>query len=141
MIVTADPPGQVDEFTRFIGWQSQADLPSAIAAADILAFPTLAQEALGRSAVEAMACGRPVVASRLGGLPWVVDDGVTGLLFEPGNIEDLAFQLRRLLDDPPLSKRMGEAGRMKFEREFIWDVILAKHYVPMFGARTLVNVG
>ena len=139
LLVTADPPCQFDEFTRFIGWQSQSKLPGAIAAADVLAFPTLAQEALGRSAVEAMACGRPVVASRLGGLPWVVDDEVTGLLFEPGNDEDLAGQLRRLLDDPPLSKRLGEAGRKKFEREFTWDVILEKHYIPLFGTSALAD--
>lgn len=134
IVATADPPGQRNPFVRFIGWRSQADLPGAIAEADILAFPTLAQEALGRSAVEAMACGRPVVASRLGGLPWVIEDEKTGLIFEPGDAEDLARQLGRLLDDPALCDRLGQAGRAKFEREFTWDRIIERHYLPLLGA-------
>lgn len=133
LIVTAGPPGKINDFTRFIGWQSQQELPKAIAACDILAFPTLAQEALGRSAVEAMGCGRPVVASRLGGLSWVVDDEITGLLFEPGNVDDLTSKLRRLLDDADLRQRMGAAGREKFLREFTWKVILDRSYAPLLG--------
>jgi glycosyltransferase involved in cell wall biosynthesis len=138
LIVTAEAPvgdGAGDELIRFIGWQSQRELPQAIAEADLLVFPTVAQEALGRSAVEAMGCGRPVVASRIGGLEWVVEDGVTGLLFEPGNVDDLVDKLRRLLDDAPLRRRLGAAGRAKFEREFTWEVILARSYRPLFGGR------
>lgn len=131
LIATADPPGPVDEFTRYIGWQSQEQLPMAIAAADLLAFPTIAQEGLGRSVVEAMGCGRPVVASRIGGLAWVVEHERTGLLCRPGDAEDLSIQLRRLLDDAELRQRLGDAGREKFEREFTWDVLLARHYEPV----------
>jgi glycosyltransferase involved in cell wall biosynthesis len=127
IVATADPPGRVNEFLRFIGWQSQSELPQAMTDADIVVFPTVAQEALGRSAVEAMGCGRPVVASRIGGLPWVVDEGLTGLLFEPGNVADLCDTLERLLDDTELRERMGRAGREKFERQFTWDVVLQQY--------------
>lgn len=132
--VTSETTGDERPFLRWIGWQSQQDLPAAIRACDVLVFPTRAQEALGRSAVEAMGCGRPVVASRLGGLPWVVEDGKTGLLCEPGDPVQLAACLERLLDDPPLRRRLGEAGRMKFERDFTWESVLDRHYRRLFGA-------
>jgi glycosyltransferase involved in cell wall biosynthesis len=128
IVATADPPGPVNPFTRYIGWQSQADLPQRLRQADMLVFPTIAEEALGRSAVEAMGCGIPVIASRIGGLPYTVTDGLTGLLFEPGNPDDLASQIETLLDDPALRRRMGDAGRQRFEREFTWETILERHY-------------
>ena len=135
LIATGDPAGQVDEFTRLIGWQSQDDLPRHLRAADVVVFPTIAQEALGRTAVEAMAAGRPVVASRIGGLTFTVADGATGLLCEPGDPDDLARKLETLLDDPDLRTRMGRAGRRRFEEHYSWDVIIEKHYKPLLKHR------
>jgi glycosyltransferase involved in cell wall biosynthesis len=132
LLATADPPGRVDAFTRYVGWLSQAELPRQIRAADVLVMPTVAQEGLGRTAVEAMACGRPVVASRIGGLPATVLDGATGLLCEPGDPADLARQLARLLDDPDLRARLGAAGRRRFEDHYSWPVIIERHYRPLF---------
>ncbi|MFH1303418.1 MAG: glycosyltransferase family 4 protein [Planctomycetota bacterium] len=129
---TADPVGQMNEFTRFVGWQSQESLPALIAECDILVFPTLAQEALGRTAVEAMGCGRPVIASRLGGLPFVVEEGVTGLLCNPADPADLAEKCQQLLDAPELCQQMGKAGRKTFLNEYTWEVILQK-YFELFG--------
>jgi glycosyltransferase involved in cell wall biosynthesis len=133
VVATGDPPGRVDPFTRFIGWQSQEDLPRHLHAADMLVMPTIAQEALGRTAVEAMAAGRPVVASRLGGLPTTVADGATGLLCEPGDAADLARKIEMLLDDPELRQRMGRAGRRRFEEHYSWEVIIERHYKPLLG--------
>jgi glycosyltransferase involved in cell wall biosynthesis len=65
-----------------------------------------------------MACGVPVVASDLSGIPELVDDGATGLLVPPRDPEALASALRRLGDEPALRERMGRAGREKVEREF-----------------------
>ena len=93
LVVTFDPPGQLDEFTRSIGWRSQDELPNHYRAADICLVPTIAQDALSITSVEAMAAGRPVVASRIGGLPYTVSDGLTGLLFDPGNAFDLAEKI------------------------------------------------
>src|SRR5581483_6705553 len=115
LVATGEPPGQHDDFTRFVGWLSQDDLPHHLRAAHVLVMPTVAQEALGRTAVEAMAAGRPVVASRIGGLPFTVADGSTGLLCEPGDPDDLARQIELLLDDPALRERTGRAGRKRFE--------------------------
>jgi glycosyltransferase involved in cell wall biosynthesis len=133
LVATADPAGRVDEFTRFAGWQSQEDLPRQIREAAILVMPTIAQEALGRTAVEAMAAGRPVVASRLGGLPFTVIDGATGLLCEPGDVDDLGRKIEMLLDDEGLRERMGQAGRRRFEEHYAWPVIIERHYKPLLG--------
>jgi glycosyltransferase involved in cell wall biosynthesis len=131
LVATGEPPGRVDAFTRFVGWLSQDELPRHLRAADMLVMPTIAQEALGRTAVEAMAVGRPVIASRLGGLPFTVADGATGLLCEPGDPADLARKIETLLDDPDLRQRLGLAGRRRFEEHYSWDVIVERHYKPI----------
>jgi glycosyltransferase involved in cell wall biosynthesis len=99
----------------------------------LLVFPTVAEEALGRTAVEAMGAGRAVVASRIGGLQFTVVDEATGLLFEPGNADDLYGKLKRLLDDTQLRERFGQAGRLRFEEHFTWEAVIAKHYRPLLG--------
>jgi glycosyltransferase involved in cell wall biosynthesis len=131
LVTTGDPPGRVDEFTRFVGWLSQAELPRHLREADIVVVPTIAQEALGRTAVEGMAAGRPVVASRIGGLPFTVLEGSTGLLCEPGDVEDLARKIAVLLDDAELRERMGKAGQGRFEQHYSWEVIIERHYKPL----------
>jgi glycosyltransferase involved in cell wall biosynthesis len=133
LVATADPTGPADDFTRFVGWQSQEDLPDHIASCHILVIPTLAQEALGRTAVEAMAAGKPVIASRVGGLPSTVADGATGLLCEPGDAADLAAKIAALLDDAGLRQRLGTAGRLRFEECYAWEVIVERHYRPLLG--------
>jgi len=68
--------------------------------------------------VEAMAHGKAVVAPRIGGIPEIVDDGETGLLFAPGDTEDLAAKVRYLWGNPDLCRQMGQAGREKALREY-----------------------
>jgi glycosyltransferase involved in cell wall biosynthesis len=128
LVATGDSAGQLDPVTRLIGWQSQAELPQRIREADVLIFPTIAEEALGRTAVEAMGVGRPVIASRIGGLPFTVADGLTGLLFEPGNVGELAAKIELLLDSPGLREQMGSAGRKRFEERHLWPTIVEKEY-------------
>ena len=72
-----------------------------------------------------------VVGSRIGGVPFTVLDGATGLLCEPGNAEDLACKLEKLLDDAALRTRMGSEGRRRFEEEFTWERVIEKHYRPL----------
>jgi glycosyltransferase involved in cell wall biosynthesis len=133
LVVTSDPAGRINEFTRSIGWRSQVDLPRHYRAADICLVPTIAQDGLSRTSVEAMASGIPVVASRIGGLPYTVVDGVTGLLAEPGDPADLARQIAKLLDDPPLRRQMGIAGRRRFEQEFTWEIVIDRYYRPLLS--------
>jgi glycosyltransferase involved in cell wall biosynthesis len=76
-------------------------------------IPSLLPETFGLAALEAAAAGRPVVASRIGGLTDVVVDGETGFLILPGSRDELAAKMQRLLDDEPLRARMGEAARRR----------------------------
>lgn len=134
LVVTADlashPDNAQNPFTRWVGWQSQAALPNFMREADIVVVPTIAQDALGRTAVEGMAAGVPVVASRIGGLPLTLSDGA-GLLFTAGDANELAETLALLLDDPQLRTTVGRLGRRRFERDFTWDAIIKKHYLPL----------
>jgi glycosyltransferase involved in cell wall biosynthesis len=68
--------------------------------------------------MEAMATGRPVVATRIAGVPELVDDGVSGLLVAPGSVEQLVTALERLASSTELRERMGLAGRQKVEQDF-----------------------
>lgn len=122
-------------FEQYIGWQSQTALPKWYRRTDLTVVPTVAPDGLSRTSVEAMASGRPVVASRIGGLPFTVSDGETGLLFEPGDVGDLAAKLDRLLDDPALCSRMGTAGREHFERRFTWERVIETSYRPLLDER------
>jgi glycosyltransferase involved in cell wall biosynthesis len=80
-------------------------------------------EPFGLINLEAMGCGTPVVASRVGGIPEVVVDGETGWLVEPGDPAALARALRRALEDGERGRRMGAAGRRRVEQHFSWDRI------------------
>jgi len=87
--------------------------------AAVFACPSI-YEPFGLINLEAMACGTPVVASAVGGILEVVEDGRTGLLVPPGNADELATALRRVLDDRDLAARFGEAGRRRVEERFSW---------------------
>lgn len=81
--------------------------------ADIFVFPTR-HEAFGNVAIEAMQFALPVIASNEGSLPEIVDDGKTGYLFPKGDVACLAVLIERLIADPDMRRRMGQAGRNKF---------------------------
>ena len=88
------------------------DVPALMAAADIVVAPSL-REGLSNVVLEAMALGRPVVATRVGGTPEAIDDGEHGLLVDPLDTDALATALARLIDDASLRRRLGEAARNK----------------------------
>ena len=94
--------------TLFLGYQE--DVAQFYAAFDALVLPS-SNEGTPVSAIEALAAGRPVVATRVGGVPDVVEEGQDGFLVEPGDTDDLAKRLGQLARDPELRKRMGRAGR------------------------------
>jgi glycosyltransferase involved in cell wall biosynthesis len=106
---------------RFVGQVSGETLSTAIAEASVVVVPSEWCENCPMSVLEAMAYGKPVVATRIGGIPELVDDQVTGLLFEPGNAEQLRTQLECLMGDAPRRAQMGAAGRARVEREFSLD--------------------
>lgn len=83
-------------------------------------------EPFGLTPLEAMACGRPVIGSAVGGITFTVKDGTTGFLVPPRDPEALAARLTRLLTDASLRERMGRAARDRVEREFTWDRVAAR---------------
>jgi starch synthase len=87
--------------------------------AAVFACPSV-YEPFGLINLEAMACETPVVASAVGGILEVVEDGKTGILVPPGRPDDLATALRRVLENPELGRRMGLAGRKRIEDHFSW---------------------
>jgi glycosyltransferase involved in cell wall biosynthesis len=104
---------------HFTGWRYRLDdIPEVMASLTVLVHTAIRPEPFGLVLVEAMATGRPVVAARDGGVPEVVDDGVTGVLCPPGDAEACATAINRMLDDPELSARMGGAGRRRAEQLF-----------------------
>ena len=84
-------------------------------------------EALGVVSIEAMDHARPVVASRIGGIPDAVEHGVTGLLVPPGDPDALAWALLRVVGDPALAARMGQAGKERALTLFSWESIAERH--------------
>jgi len=102
----------------FLGRLESDELRSFYEESRALVVPSLCFEQFGMVAADAMAAGVPVIASNLGALPYVVDEGVTGSLFEPRNADDLARRVRHLWEAPQLCKRMGGAGRQKVLREY-----------------------
>jgi glycosyltransferase involved in cell wall biosynthesis len=138
LIVGGGPPGPdeyVEELRRraadspvagniiFTGYRR--DVPELMAAMDVVAVPSL-REVFGLVAVEAMALARPVVASAVGGLPEVVEDGVTGILIPPRDPSALAEAVTRLYTDAPLREKMGVAGRRRAGERFDLKVHVKK---------------
>jgi len=116
---------QIQDKVSFVGFQK--DVRRYLRAMDIFALPSRT-EALGMAIMEAMAWGLPVVASRVGGIPEIVDDHVTGLLFDPGNVGQLSNALSQLIEDPEKRKAFGENAREKAYQSFQPENFIDRHY-------------
>jgi glycosyltransferase involved in cell wall biosynthesis len=106
---------QAGERVHFVG--AQPNVGELLAEAEVVWVPSRAEGGVN-VALEAMALGRPVVASRLPGLAEIIADGQTGLLFTPGNKVELGRQTRRLLENPALCRQLGDAGRCRAATHF-----------------------
>ena len=93
-------------------------MPQVLSRLDALVLPTVTQEAFGRVLIEAGACGVPVIASRVGGIVDIIQDGVNGVLVEPKSPADLASAIIRLFKDPGLGRRFVQAARKNVEQNF-----------------------
>jgi glycosyltransferase involved in cell wall biosynthesis len=115
---------------KFAGRVAERDLPDVYRAGDVFAFPSISgAEAFGLVALEAQACGIPVVASDLPGVRTVVADKATGLLTPAGSVDELAVHLRLMLENPEMRRAMGEAGRKRVVEKFTWK----KHLEGLMG--------
>lgn len=111
---------------RLTFWGKQENPAGLIAAADVMLLPS-AQESFGLAALEAMACGLPVVASKTGGLPEVVVDGECGFLVEPDDTAGFVGTLRRVLTNPAARATMGMWGRNRVLNYFAPDRIVSQY--------------
>lgn len=118
--LVATLPRSARDRVLFTGQLDDDDLLAAYSNADIFCVPSR-YESFGLIYLEAMRAGKPVVACRVGGVPEVVEDGVTGLLVPPDNVSALQAALDQLVRHPAQRAAMGTAGRRRFEDEFTSD--------------------
>lgn len=110
--------------TAFVG--ALDGISEVLACCDLMLLPSEV-ESFGLAALEAMACGVPVVATRSGGLPEVVEDGVSGVLSAVGDVEGMAAASLRLLEDLPLRERIRKAARERVREHFPIDRIVSQY--------------
>lgn len=104
---------------EYVGQIPNAQVAEFIGDSRFVVLPSIWFEGFPMVLVEAMMCEKAVIASRIGGIPDIVEDGVTGLLCEPNSVDDLAKKIAYLWENPELSKQMGRAGREKALGEYL----------------------
>ncbi len=115
----------LERFLLFLGTVPNEKLLGLYRLASVCVLPSLI-EATSISGLEAMACGRHLIGTRVGGIPEIVQDGVTGILVEPNHPDDLASGIVRLLQDRDHSEALGARGRARAIRDFSWATIASK---------------
>jgi glycosyltransferase involved in cell wall biosynthesis len=105
----------IDDHITFLGVRN--DMPELLSAADSVLMPSLT-EGFPRTAIEAMAAGKPVIATRVGGTPEAIDDGINGILVPSKDISAMSSAIVRLSKDQALQKNLGEAGRQRAESHY-----------------------
>ena len=115
----------ISQRVEFCGLRDDAE--QLLSDADIFVHPAVWGEGFGLTIAEAMASGRPVVASRVGAIPELIEDGVSGLLVPPGNIEALCAAIERLIEDPELRRQLATRARKRVEERFSLDRCVEAH--------------
>jgi glycogen synthase len=129
------------ERVRFVGSQPRERIPVYLRSADALVFPTLLPEAAPLTPLQAMACGVPVLGSRIGAVPEIVSKpGLNGLLFEPGEVGDLARNMARLASDKELRTQLGPAGRQRVVCEYTTDRMIERTIAVYELARARIGL-
>ncbi|HXF04762.1 MAG TPA: glycosyltransferase family 4 protein [Blastocatellia bacterium] len=134
-IFDADDDQLVEEYSTAL----VTVLPSVYT--DVFGQTRPAPELLGLTLLESLACGTPVIATRVGGMPEVVEEGVTGFLVPPNNVRALAERIAWIKNHPGEAQRMGERGRRHVEEKFTWDQVarraleIYQHALAATGSR------
>jgi len=116
----------VDNKIHFLGVIPEHIKPNIYRKAKIVVVPSIFNESLGIVALEAMASGRPVIASNVGGLSELIVNGETGLLVEPGDEDSIGEAIEKLLEDKNLRLKLGNNARKIIEEKYSWDVVVDK---------------
>lgn len=112
----------IEENVKFLGFVSEEEKYSYYKSVDVCIVPSVDYDYAPVVLPEEMACEKPIVASNVGGIPFMVEDGKTGLLVKPGNVEELAEKIIMLLQNENMREKMGKAGNEKI-KNFTWDKI------------------
>jgi D-inositol-3-phosphate glycosyltransferase len=120
----------LSELVIFLGKQDQDHLAYYYSAAEVVIVPSH-YESFGMVALEAMACGTPVVASQVGGLGFLVQDGITGFVVPDGEPDALSERLYRLICEPDLRKKLGEQAS-RFAQSYAWQNITSQ-IITLYG--------
>lgn len=144
--VSAEKSGRYEEKVKklaedlnvhFLGKVPVEDMPEVYGACDIFVLPSLVHEGCPLTVLESMSAGRPVVASKVGGVPELVIHGKTGLLVTPGDVDELAACIEKLVSDEMLRKKMGKEG-FRRAKKFPWEKMVEeinKVYIKVEGSR------
>jgi len=109
---------KIQNSVRFCGEVSHVELADFYSKASVVVLPSVVAETCGLVILEAMASARPVIGSRIGGIPEVILENETGLLFNPGDTSELSEKIVQILLNPERAERMGKLGRERVEKEF-----------------------
>jgi len=109
---------------EFLGQLNAEDIVQFYQNARMVVFATRCYEGFPTVLLEAMSHGLPVVCSRIGGLPEIVDDGMTGLFYEPCNADELVDRIRTLWQNPALCQKLGDAGKRKVLEDYVAEHLL-----------------
>ncbi len=115
----------------FVGAFNQRQLPEIMAETDIFVMSSVL-EGQPLALVEAMAYGCPIVATAVGGIPELIQDGVNGLLCEPQDPSCLAQKIITLIDHPDLRKKLGDAARVSYERGPFQPAAVRDHFLKIY---------
>jgi len=107
----------------FTGYIPREEAPHYINASDLFVLPTLRQEGMPFSILEAMSCQKPVIASNIGGILSVIDDGINGLLIPPGNVDELVKKTLSILENKDLAQKLAANAREKVVQEFSLEIM------------------
>lgn len=110
---------------HLLGAVGNCEMPRIYRAADASALPSL-MEATSIAGLEAMACGLPLIGSRVGGIPHILDEGVTGLLVTPGSVDELKTAIEGMLANPERCRTMGRAACARVAEQFTWQLLASE---------------
>jgi len=127
--------GDAGESVKFVGRVDREELVGYYQRSEICVIPSVVFENFPYTCLEAMACGKPVVASDCGGIREMIEDGVNGLLVPPGDVVALSEALIRLLTDRSLSLEMGRRARERVERLYSRKAVVGKILEVYRGAK------
>ncbi len=123
MIKNKIKENNLSEYILFTGSLSNDEIVDYYRISDIVVLPSL-MEATSISGLEALSCGIPVIGTNIGGIPYIIHNGINGILVSPRNVQEITSAINYLLSSEKIRQEMGNRSRSLIEEKFSWDVIV-----------------